>query len=174
MNYTLQLFDHLLAHSPIGLSLEVITKAKQKVASLREQNVSEEDAEIALIFFGKEAWPYWQAEQKFLDSLGNKKELFINALSSKLQEKWNDFENTGGDMHDYRNGQKFEEAFTPEENIQIEKAMIDSSVAAHDQMRELVSGEKSEEYAQLVSVYSKERDQIILKFEELILVNLFS
>ncbi|PIT86851.1 MAG: hypothetical protein COU33_00865 [Candidatus Magasanikbacteria bacterium CG10_big_fil_rev_8_21_14_0_10_43_6] len=167
MNYTLELFDFLLEHPPIGLSAATVKAYEHQALQLRQQHATEEEVERVFIAFGKEAWPYRQAEHTFLAHLGNKQKVFLDALPESLREKWFHFEAAGGDIHNFRDGDAFEDAFTPEENQQIEQAMIEGHAAMLQQAKTLVQGVDAATYAHLVDTFSNERDSILAKCQEL-------
>lgn len=167
MNYTLQLFLHVLERPPIGLSQKIVEEAQQTVQRFIDSNASEEVVEEAFIEFGFHVWPYWQAERTFLVAVGGQKHAFLLELPEQLRNAWVQFEREGGSLHDVRHGQRFEDAFTPEENILIENAMIEAHAKMREEAKQLAFGERHGAYMQLVHTYTKERDDMVALLEEL-------
>ncbi len=164
MNYTLNLFAHLLERPPIGLSPQVAAAGQTAVTHLGTTKATEEAAEEALVVFGLRAWPYWEAEREFMEHVGGKKHAFLQHLPASLHEKWVAFEQAGHSIHDFRDGQTFEDAFTPEGNQHIETAMIDAHT---EEAKRLAMGERHDAYMQLVNAHIEERDAMVAALDAL-------
>lgn len=168
-NYTLELFRLLVERRPIGAKESIINQALADVKQLEHQETVPEQIEAIMIRYGLELWPYFQAEAAFLESHGaaRKMKLFIEKLPAALQAKWKIFENNGGSIHNYRDGDQFEQAFTPEENMIIEQALVSAGEQVKDELAQAALGEEKETYDALVEQFITERDLILSKLDEL-------
>lgn len=168
IDYSLQLFKLLLDKKPAGLAAEVGNKAEEEYERLQSEAKIAEEVEEAMIVFGKQAWPYWQAELEFMEKYGKSKEmdLFLENLSDDLRAKWQLFEDGGGDMHDYRQAEGFEEAFSADEDHIISEALIKAKQTMRKNVK-ILAQEKADEYNELVKKYQAEEEEILGKLEEL-------
>lgn len=169
-DYTVQLFDMLVKKPAIGLSQDVMVEAKKACEAFVRDGKSGEEAEKAMIVFGKQAWPYWQAHRVFVERFGEEKEqeFMKDLLSPELSEKYTSFLTSGGSIHNFRSGQEYEDAFTSEEDVAIQEATVQVKSAIEDFVVRLAqSEEKKSEYSALVLSYQQERDDILTIIETL-------
>ena len=126
------------------------------------------EAEKFLLDFGKKIWPYIQAEkemkQKFLTE---ETETFLFLLPADLSAKWSDFESQGGSLHNFRQGERFEDFFTPEEHQLIDDALLKAEEVIQGRIRLAVANERKEEFEVLVFKYQQELEKIEKKISEL-------
>lgn len=168
-NYTLELFRLFIERKPIGAPEAVLQQALTDIRQLEHQETVPEQIEAIMVRYGLELWPYFQAEARFMEKYGNERKmaLFKEKLPPVLKEKWINFENQGGSIHNFRNGDHFEQAFTPEENSSIESAMLDARSEIKQELLSRALAEQREEYDVLVKEAAQERDQILQKLDEL-------
>jgi len=168
-NYTLQLFRFLLDKKPFGLSQDLIAEGELLYGQLAEKEHADQQIEGVMITYGKKTWAHRQAARAFADQVGKHKhdELFVSLLSAELQEKWQEFSARGWSAQDFRQGNRFEQFFTAEENVAIEHALIETGKAMHDYLDRLASGEQKEAYERLLTEYRQEQGKIEAKVLEL-------
>ncbi|KKW42743.1 MAG: hypothetical protein UY92_C0004G0079 [Candidatus Magasanikbacteria bacterium GW2011_GWA2_56_11] len=160
---TLQLFRLLLDRHPVGLAPEAVERGEAAyAAALASQSRSDSGIEKSLIEYGLAAWPYFQAQEEFRNRYGQDRErvLLYELLPVDLREKWRHFEAKGGSLHDYRHGNIVEQFFSPEEDVQIENALVEAGLRVRDYCRELALGEKQAEYEERVKIYQAEETAI--------------
>lgn len=164
-NYTKQLFKILLDHRPVGLDEAVHQKALADYQSLTEEAMPEQ-VEAHMMEYGLHAWPFWQAEYELKQEIGEniKKNLFLSSLPQEVKDRWLSFEMEG---HTYRDGDAYEQAFSAEEDVVIEKALVDAEIQAREQLHGLLEGEKSQEYMTATEKFAIEKEEILTKLTEL-------
>ena len=171
-NPTLELFSQLLRSYPYGVSPQVFEDAQVAYERLQDGHASDNEVETIMIAFGKQVWPYTQAEMVLYKQYGKQQEeeFFLNVLPEELQEKWKSFIEKGGSVHNYRAGQEFEDAFTPEENLIIEDAFMSAGDHGKSYVRNIIAEEKGEDYDALVDNYMRERDSILAVLDQIVLL----
>jgi len=170
LDYTFQMFDILIARPAIGLSDDIKSKARQNLDLLKKNDKTKiEELEDLMINFGKQAWPYWQAFEEFEEKYGREKEkeLFESTLKEDLKKKWKEYEASLLNKAIIDQGNTFEKFFTPEENHQIEEAVVDAKGKTNEYLTILAKEEKSDEYSALVTKFQKELTKINKKIKEL-------
>lgn len=160
--YSLQLFRHLLDQRPVGLSDDIQERGEAAYKRLAVENADADAVETEMIAYGKEAWAYRQAEQAFETALApNKKETFFLAfLPDDLKEKWESFTSKGGSIDDIRHGESFEQSFTPEENVILEKALVEAEALTHEYLERIAREEAKEQYERILKQYREEQHEI--------------
>lgn len=163
LEYSFQLFDILLRRDAALLPGECVVRAQELYRTLKSGvSVTQQDVDRALISFGLDAWEYWQAEAAFLDTYGREKEkeAFFSGLSPELKDKWLKYEGKLGNMEVYDHDEQFEQAFTPEEDLQLERAVIEAKAHVTAYVRTLAVFDKKEEYRALVDTFAAEKTHI--------------
>ncbi|MBU0661287.1 hypothetical protein KKG22_03870 [Patescibacteria group bacterium] len=163
MNPTLVLFSQLLRTYPYGVTPEVFEQAQDAYKRLADTHPTDDDVERVMIAFAKQIWPYLQAEAVLYEQHGEEKEreFFVTHLSFELQEKWKSFISAGGNIHDFRHGKVFEDAFTAEENIMIEEAFVAGKDHAKSYVRNLIAESAYADYQTLVRQFEERRNIIL-------------
>ncbi|MBH41803.1 MAG: hypothetical protein CL685_03750 [Candidatus Magasanikbacteria bacterium] len=157
--YTLQLFKILLQKKPFGIDEGVFAQAQNAYESVKKSNAPLEEIEKHMKALGAHAWPYWQAEREFKETHTREKEksFFLDQLPDQLQKKYIAFQEGGGDIHNFRKGDDYEKAFTPEEDAILQETAVETASAMRDYVKNLAtSDEKKEEYAQCIAKYTQE------------------
>ena len=119
-----------------------------------------EDIEAAIVRVGKESWVHRKAYEDLVASYAQDKlqEFIKKAMSNGLRKKYEDFIKAGGDIKDFRHGKEFEEAFTPEENLEIEQALFSAREELSRYMEDIIK-EHRDEYEESLKIYQqKQRD----------------
>ena len=167
--YSLQLLRLLLDKKPIGLSDDVQKKAEERYWALLSGSPGEKDVENLMIAYGRAAWAYRQAEEDFKTSFGveKEKEFFLFFLPEDLKKKWGEFVSSGGDIHNFRKGEEFEDFFSPEENIVFEEAFVETEYLVNEYLRKLSEGDEKDAYTNYVEKYKVEQKEIEKKLDEL-------
>jgi polyhydroxyalkanoate synthesis regulator phasin len=167
--YSLQLLRHLLDHRPIGLPDDIQEEGEAAYKKILGNELGLDDIESALFAYGKKTWVYRQAENAFETGFASeKKEAFFRSfLSSDIKKKWEEFLSNGGDIHDFRHGEVFEEFFTPEENTLLEEAMVEADELVHEYLKRIAAEEAKEQYEKLLNQYREEQYTIEEKIKEL-------
>jgi len=167
--YTLQLFRFLLNKKPVGLTDDLVDEGEGLYSQLSASEYTEQQVEASVIAYGKKVWAYRQAAATFAEQFGKEKhdEFFVSLLSPELAKKWQEFAGRGWSVRDFREGNRFEQFFTPEENVAIEQASIETEKAMYDYLTRLATGEQKQVYDGLLAQYKQEQAQIEGKIEEL-------
>jgi len=167
--YSLDLYTLLLDQKPAGLPVAVFVEGEREYEHLEKEAQTPEQVEFSMISYGKKIWPFMQAQNKFLELYGEnkRKDFFIELLSENLKEKWQRFESEGGRLHNYRDGNKYEDYFSAEEDLEIENAEIEANRKLKSYIQDLTENEKKEEYRNLVEQLEKEQEEMTQKIEEL-------
>ncbi|MCF6276952.1 MAG: hypothetical protein L3J07_03860 [Candidatus Magasanikbacteria bacterium] len=167
--YSLDLYKLLLDQKPAGLPVAVFTEGQKDYKRLEKEAQTPEQVEFSMISYGKKVWPFMQAQNKFLELYGEEKRkgFFLDLLPENLKEKWNRFESEGGEMHNYREGDKYENYFSVEEDLEIEKAEVEANSKLKEYILDLAQNEKKDEYRKLVEKLESEQEEMTQKIEEL-------
>lgn len=162
--YTKSLFDLLIKHQPVGAPEEAFEDARRASANTE---LTDDELEQEMIQFGKAAWPYWQAEEAFFDTYGKvpQTEFFMEFLEEPLNTKWNEFTASGGSFSG--DVQKFEEAFTPEENNDLQQALLKAKGKAMLHVRGLAREEKKQLYEDICIGFIERKNEMLEMLEEL-------
>jgi len=167
--YSIQLFQFLLNRRPVGLPDDIFESGQKSFDSLQTGNPGEKEVEQVILAYGKQAWAYTQAATNFFDQFGQEKqdELFFASLPSALQAKWKTFTEKGWSMHDFREGKRFEQFFTADENVAIEQSIMDSEDAVREYVEGHAQGAEKETFGALLKKYQEEQQRIQEKIDEL-------
>lgn len=145
-------------------------KMEDAVAGLeRDADSKIEDIETRLIEFGKEIWPYNEAYEAFYKIYGEAKErsLMREKLSESARTALDKFVSEGGNIESVREGEKFEHFFDTDIRAEIVNAELAAHDGVHEEMQELINGEKKGDFDALLDDYRKKRDAILEKINEL-------
>ncbi len=170
LEYSFQMFSILISRPSVGISQDVLSKAKQDYEELKQkQNITVEEIEKSMIDFGMQVWPYWQAFEEFEEKYGKEKEkeLFESALKEDLRNKWKEYESSLVNKAVIDQGNAFEQSFTPEENHEIQEAVVRAKEKSNEYLSNLAKGEKSDEYNSIVTKCQGELIIIIEKIKDL-------
>lgn len=118
-----------------------------------------EEIQASIIEIGKATWAYRKAYEEFIDKYykDELEKFFYAHLDSTIVDKFREFVKGGGSIHDSRRTKEFEEHFTPEENLLIEKALF----TARDEIQVSVQGkinDKAAEYKEYLEIFEQKRE----------------
>jgi len=119
-----------------------------------------EDIEAAIVKVGKESWAHRKAYEDLVAGYAQDKlqEFVKKAMSNGLRKKYEEFKKAGGDIKDFRRGKEFEEAFTPEENLEIEQAFFSAREELSRYIEDIIKKHR-DEYEESLKLYEqKQRD----------------
>ena len=167
--YSLSLFRTFLEKRPIGLPDDMFRMGKDNYFELQISFADEVEIEQATLVYGKMVWAYRQAAMEFEHTYAEEKKehIFKKFLTRTLQEKWDAFKQTGGDIHNFRNPAVYENFFEPEEDLAVEEALVESEHIVRDYLDGLAKGELAIEFKRILEKYQKEQEKIEEKIEEL-------
>jgi len=125
------------------------------------QEVKREDIDNLVIEIGKATWPHRKAYEEFVRNYAQDKleEYFKMHLDKAVLGKYEEFVKQGGNIKDYRRTKDFEEYFTPEENMAIEKALF----TAHDEVKIFLQGiinDKRSEYEESLKIFEQKQKDL--------------
>ena len=133
-----------------------------------DENVTRDKIEEQIVEIGKAVWPYRKAYEDMVSTYAQEKleEFFKKHLSAPTLEKFEQFIKAGGNIKDFRRGKEFEEAFTPEENMEIEKALFDVQEDIKEFMKNIVQ-ENQAEYEESLSIYTQKQEDLLNMMQSL-------
>jgi hypothetical protein len=131
-------------------------------------NATKEEIRALIIEIGKATWVHRKAYEEFIATYYKDKleEYFRVHLDPILIGKYIEFTKGGHNIKDVRRTKEFEEYFTPEENLLIEKALF----TARDEVRVSVQGtinDRSDEYNEYVKAYEQKKKDYINMIQSL-------
>ena len=129
---------------------------------------TKEEISALIIKIGKATWVHRKAYEEFIDTYYKDKleEYFRIHLDPIVIGKYKEFVKKGNNINDVRRTKEFEEYFTPEENMLIEKALF----TARDEIRVSVRGtinDRTDEYNEYVKVYEQKKKDYINMIQNL-------
>lgn len=161
MNYVAPLFLLLLERAAPGAD-PVITKEATQLFERYKTSTDIAATEEAMIAYGKQMWPYWQAFTTLMDQEGKLAEqnAILAALPGGLSKRYQAFLDKEGPLNDGKNSAAFEAAFTPEENLLLQDAILDGRKKAETMLALQALSEKKGTYDQLVAQYKTEQEHL--------------
>lgn len=152
MQSTLKIFRYLFEHLPPLFPADLALKMKAELGALESQpNMPIEKLEDIMIRFGYEVWPWNQAYKEFLEvaekSLGE--HFLLPDLSAATQEKYAEFKEYLGTLHDLHSG-KAAEFFNPEQRGELCSALVDMQNKLKNYVDREVVGMNNKKYLQRV------------------------
>ena len=131
-----------------------------------------------IVEFGKESWPWRRAYREMYQSFGRSSEEahLLEKLDKGLRQKYEDFIHEGGKINHLERARPegelyqstpFERYFTPEEKFGIQQALLTARDSAREEINELVTTSKAEEYGKLIEGWLKQQHIIEKKIEEM-------
>ncbi|MFH1286741.1 MAG: hypothetical protein ABII02_03235 [Candidatus Magasanikbacteria bacterium] len=168
-SYSLILFRSLLDRMPPGLPDEIFQAGQDNYFELQISYADDVETEQAILVYGKQVWAYRQAALEFeeVHGAGKRENFFTLFLTTALKEKWEKFISEGGDIHNFKNPDQYENFFEPEEDLAIEEAFVESSHITDDYLDRLSKSEKKSDFKRILEKYQREQDLIEKKIEEL-------
>jgi hypothetical protein len=135
----------------------------------RDPDIALESIESKLIEFGIELWPYCEAYDRFYKINGEKKEreLMRQKLSAPAAVALDKFVAGGGNIESVRDGSRFEHFFDSDIRNEIVEAELAAHDGVHEQMEQLVAGEKQGDFAALLADYKEKQTALLEKINEL-------
>jgi hypothetical protein len=145
---------------------------------LKDKDASYEEIQETIADIGKETWTFRKAYEEMYDRYGRASEEahLLENLDQGLRDKYERFIHEGGKINyiafarsadDLRKPSPFESYFTPEEKFAISQALIASREAAREEIDDLVTETKKDEYARLMKEYKIRQRLIESKIEEM-------
>jgi len=126
----------------------------------QNQSTSPQDIEKAIVQAGKKSWSYRKAYEEIFTNYAQAEfeKYFKKHLKPATLEKYVDFQKKGGNIKDFRRGKEFEQAFTAEENLEIEQAFFDARQDVDDFMKDIIQ-KNQVEYGESLKIYvQKQKD----------------
>jgi len=123
-----------------------------------DSKVAKEEIRAKIIEIGKATWTHRMAYEEFISTYYQDKleEYFLMHLDKVLIDKYKAFIKSGNKINDVRRTKEFEEYFTAEENLLIEKALF----TARDEIKVSVQGtinDKTAEYDDYVKSFEQKK-----------------
>lgn len=177
--YTLGLFKLVIDRLPPTFYAEEKKRFSERYnAFLNDEAVSIEDIQMAIANLGKLSWSYRKAYEDVYNRFGRSSEEsnLLEKLDRGIREKYTRFIDEGGKLNqietakstaDLMNGSHFEKYFSPEEKYAIGAALIEARQAARQEIDELVTQTKVDEYTNLVSQFARQSERIEVLIERL-------
>jgi hypothetical protein len=137
-----------------------------------------DDIRETIAELGKESWAMRKAYDAMYDRYGRASEEahLLENLDEGVRAKYESFLHEGGKIahiataknaDDIRGPSPFERYFDPEEKFAISQALVESHVAAREEIDALVTDTKKDEYSKLVKEFKVRQRLIEFKLEEL-------
>lgn len=170
--FTLGLLLAMIEKAPITLPSEKKEAIKKQYDEyLKDKKITCAKVEEALVFFGKEIWPYRKAWQEMYEKYGRvlEEKYFEENLPKELHDKYFSCkkEGEGSCLREYRMCGKMETCFTPEEKFMLDETVIAALEKAKAEVDKLVLGEKKNEYDEIFAKRSDEQKIMAARVEEL-------
>jgi hypothetical protein len=170
--FTLNLLWIVLEKTPVTFPEERKREMKKKYDEfLKNKKVDCLKVEEAVVFFGKEIWPYRKAWQEMYEKYGRPKEAkyFEKSLPKELHEKYFSCKVKGGGhcLREYRMCGLMEKCFTPDEKFLLDQTVISTLNKTKEEVDKLVLSEKKDEYQNLFEKWKSLQKVMIEKIEEL-------
>lgn len=177
--YTLELLVFAIGHLPPTFPAD---RKKHYGKRLKEftRNVSAnyDDIHKVIVELGKESWAERKAYEDMYERYGRASEEahLLENLDVGLRDKYEKFLHEGGKISHIESAKSgediwkvshFERYFGPEEHFAIKQALLAARDQAREEIEDLVTGKKSEEYANLVEGYRGSRGNIEKGIDEL-------
>lgn len=166
MAHPLQNELFLLKKSIQGIPFTFSKQEKNKLEDLltrfeKDQNTSPQDIEKAIVQAGRQSWSYRKAYEEMFTNYAQAEfeKYFKKHLKPATLEKYIDFQKKGGNVKDFRHGKEFEQAFTAEENLEIEQAFFDARQDVNDFMKEVVQ-KNQVEYDESLKIYAQKQKDL--------------
>ena len=178
-HYTLQLFKLAIDKLPPAFSAERKQYYTQKLAEFEaDPKVVYEEIRLQLTQLGRESWPERQAYQEMYVRYGRSSEesFLLDNLDAGLRAKYEKFIGDGGKLNylervrserELLEPSPFEKYFSPEEKFAIAQALLEARDQARQEIEELLSQSRSDEYAALVEDYRQYEKTLDKKLKEL-------
>jgi len=121
-----------------------------------------EEISALIVEVGKATWVHRKAYEEFIDTYFKDKleDYFRIHLDPVVAGKYKEFVKSGRNINDVRRTKEFEEYFTSEENLLIEKALF----TARDEIRVSVKGtinDRTDEYNEHVKVFEQKKKDYV-------------
>jgi hypothetical protein len=170
--FTLNLFSEMIERAPVAFPAERKEEMKKKLEMfLKDKKTVCARVEEAVIFWGREIWPYRKAWQEMYENYGRprEEEYFEKKLPKSMHDKYFACKVKGGGhcLREYRMCGLMEKCFTPEEKIDLDEAVFFALLQAKKDVDSFVLKEKKEEYQKLFEKWSALQKTMIKKIEEL-------
>jgi hypothetical protein len=177
--YTLSLLRLALDKAPPTYPADYKQKYAERLAKF-EDNPKTPYKEITdtIVQFGEDSWPWRKAYEEFYDRYGRSSEEahLLERLDEGLRQKYEKFIHEGGKINyleqprseeELYQPSPFEQYFTPEEKYAIQQALLDAREAAREEINELVTKSRAEDYTAAVEAWGKRQDSIVADIGEL-------
>jgi hypothetical protein len=167
---TIDLMKHVIHRLPGVFPDSRHREMENEIAMLeRNPNSSIDVIEGKLIEFGAELWPYCEAYDKFYKIFGESKEreAMRQKLSAPARVSFDKFVDEGGNIESVRDGAKFEQFFDADIKSEIIAAELEAHDGVREEMEKLIAGEKTAEFAALLSDFKEKQVALSGKIDEL-------
>lgn len=170
--FTLNLFLQMIEKAPVTFPVERVDKMKKQYEEyLKNKKIACTKVEEALVFFGKEIWPFRKAWQEMYEKYGRplEAEYFEKELPKELHEKYFACKVKGGGhcLREYRMCGLMETCFNPDEKFFLDQTVISTLAKTKAYVNEIVLGQKKDEYQKLLEKWKAVQKDMEAGIEEL-------
>ncbi|MFA5062428.1 MAG: hypothetical protein WC526_04755 [Patescibacteria group bacterium] len=155
MQSTVKIFRYLYEHLPPLFPADMNLKMKAELGALESQpNLPVTKVEDIMIGFGYEVWPWNQAYKEFLEAAEQElgEHFLLPNLSEAAQEKYAEFKEYLGTLHDLHSG-KAAEFFSSEQRGELCTALVDMQTKLKDYVDREILGLNNKKYLQRVEEF---------------------
>lgn len=157
LEHTIALCEHLYDDLPPLVPSEIKENMEKAMDQMKNNiNLTLEEVENVMIFFGKQLWPYRQAYKEFYNvyegMLGEK--FFVRKLWPQLKTKYIKYTEQGGTYRELHRGKDLS-FFSHEERAEFSMALVDVERDIDNYCRQTVSSTDQYRYEQRVQEFQK-------------------
>lgn len=155
LEHTIALCERLYEDVPPLVPGEIKENMRKAVEQMKNNiNLSMDEVENVIIFFGKQLWPYREAYKEFYNVyegvLGEK--YFLRKISVELKTRYNQYIAQGGSYRELHSGSKMD-FFTHDERPELTKALVEVEQDIENYTRQTVVSTDQKKYEQRVKEF---------------------
>lgn len=134
----------------------------------QNEEIGEQEIHEAMVEIGKKSYPHRHAFDDMKEEVETESltEIALDQIDDELRDKIKQKINGGQTIHALIENPEFEDQFNAQENIKIEKAIIDAKSEQKQRIAEKIKQQESK-YNELVEKYKKQREKIEKVIEQI-------